>query len=209
MMMHKALGPVLALCCAAACSQGEPAIDPGAGDDLTAIPAAPEVAGGCAHDVCDEGVALDATCSPCAAAVCQQDPECCATAWDQLCVFEAEDLCGEDCTSCSHGLCVEGEALDPIQDGQQRHGFPVASRRFHLHRVERHATGDPSEREQIAEHAGRGTGSGNELHDPSGARRLLAETPERLFVARRDARDPVADGAGTHKAARRGRLPQE
>ena len=116
MMMHKALGPVLALCCAAACSQGEPAIDPGAGDDLTAIPAAPEVAGGCAHDVCDEGVALDATCSPCAAAVCQQDPECCATAWDQLCVFEAEDLCGEDCTSCSHGLCVEGEALDPICD---------------------------------------------------------------------------------------------
>ncbi len=48
----------------------------------------------CAHDTCAKGVALDADCSTCAAAVCDYDPYCCETAWDGLCVSEAGDFCG-------------------------------------------------------------------------------------------------------------------
>jgi hypothetical protein len=52
------------------------------------------VAPTCAHDTCAKGPALDADCSTCASAVCDADPYCCATAWDKICVGEADDLCG-------------------------------------------------------------------------------------------------------------------
>ncbi len=45
---------------------------------------------GCSHDECVPGVALDATCSDCAAAVCNADDFCCNFEWDAQCVDEAE-----------------------------------------------------------------------------------------------------------------------
>ncbi len=46
--------------------------------------------GGCAHDECQQGGPLDATCSACADAVCDQDPFCCSTTWDDVCVDVAD-----------------------------------------------------------------------------------------------------------------------
>ena len=43
----------------------------------------------CAHKECDEGPALDATCSACATAVCAIDAWCCNNTWDQFCVEKA------------------------------------------------------------------------------------------------------------------------
>jgi len=51
----------------------------------------------CAHNVCDEGGGLDATCSRCADLVCEQDPFCC------------ERSTGGD--ACTHEECIAGEAL--------------------------------------------------------------------------------------------------
>ncbi len=48
----------------------------------------------CDHDVCAEGDALEAECNTCATTVCQQDPYCCDTAWDDLCVDLAQQQCG-------------------------------------------------------------------------------------------------------------------
>lgn len=70
----------------------------------------------CAHDVCQAGEALDPSCSTCAATVCEVDSFCCETFWDRICVQEAEELCGETCTGCSHDLCAQGEALEPECD---------------------------------------------------------------------------------------------
>lgn len=71
--------------------------------------------GGCAHDECQEGDALLASCSACATAVCNVDPYCCDTDWDATCVDEADDYCG-GCgggSSCVHDECVAGVALEP------------------------------------------------------------------------------------------------
>lgn len=43
----------------------------------------------CAHDPCQQGVALNPGCSPCVQAVCGADPYCCNTAWDDLCTGAA------------------------------------------------------------------------------------------------------------------------
>jgi len=48
----------------------------------------------CAHDTCEEGDALEPLCNACATTVCQQDPYCCETAWDDLCVDLASQQCG-------------------------------------------------------------------------------------------------------------------
>ncbi len=39
----------------------------------------------CAHELCTEGVALNATCDPCVKKVCDVDSTCCSTAWDSGC----------------------------------------------------------------------------------------------------------------------------
>lgn len=67
-------------------------------------------ADGCAHGVCFEGEPLDPTCSPCAETVCAVDSYCCTTAWDALCVQEAQDLCGATCSTCGNGACEPGES---------------------------------------------------------------------------------------------------
>jgi cysteine-rich repeat protein len=53
--------------------------------------------GACAHDKCDTGVALDATCDPCVAQICAVDPFCCTNSWDSACVGEVSSVCGETC----------------------------------------------------------------------------------------------------------------
>jgi hypothetical protein len=70
----------------------------------------------CAHDVCDVGDALGASCDSCAASVCAQDNFCCTSSWDAQCVQTAESVCGVDCgggdVTCSHDVCTSGAALD-------------------------------------------------------------------------------------------------
>lgn len=51
----------------------------------------------CPHAECQEGAALPASCSPCAAAVCQADPYCCQQAWDGTCKNEASSICQITC----------------------------------------------------------------------------------------------------------------
>ncbi|HVG60290.1 MAG TPA: LamG domain-containing protein [Hyalangium sp.] len=51
-------------------------------------------ASSCAHQELVTGGALSSTCSPSAARVCAQDPYCCTTAWDSICVQEALDWYG-------------------------------------------------------------------------------------------------------------------
>jgi hypothetical protein len=51
----------------------------------------------CTHDLCDAGGPLATSCDPCVAAVCESDPYCCSTAWDDRCVDSAADTCGRTC----------------------------------------------------------------------------------------------------------------
>ncbi|MBL4684390.1 MAG: hypothetical protein JKY37_07355, partial [Nannocystaceae bacterium] len=52
----------------------------------------------CAHDLCDEGVALDAACDDsCAADICAVDAYCCNNSWDSICVDEVSSVCGRTC----------------------------------------------------------------------------------------------------------------
>jgi hypothetical protein len=53
--------------------------------------------GGACHDECTQGGPLDASCSSCASDVCAADSYCCSTAWDDVCVNEAAQLCGVQC----------------------------------------------------------------------------------------------------------------
>ena len=71
--------------------------------------------GACAHPLCEEGGAIDASCHSCAATICQADPFCCTTAWDSICTGHVESICNESCEApptCGHDICEEGEALD-------------------------------------------------------------------------------------------------
>ncbi len=43
----------------------------------------------CDHDPCETGGLLNPGCSPCVQAICQADPYCCNTEWDQICVDQA------------------------------------------------------------------------------------------------------------------------
>lgn len=73
--------------------------------------------GSCSHDVCDQGGALDPSCGSCESAVCANDSYCCNTAWDDVCVGEVAQYCGQSCegggnqSSCAHSECVQGQAL--------------------------------------------------------------------------------------------------
>lgn len=64
----------------------------------------------CEHDVCIDGAPLTNDCSACVTTVCTADAFCCAVAWDDRCVDEAQDLCGVVCPgSCGDGTCGPGE----------------------------------------------------------------------------------------------------
>lgn len=51
----------------------------------------------CAHDECTAGAALEASCSPCAQAMCAADPYCCSDSWDETCVQAVPSVCGTTC----------------------------------------------------------------------------------------------------------------
>ncbi len=48
----------------------------------------------CSHSVCSSGTKLVDGCNSCTTLVCDDDPYCCSTSWDNICVSEATDLCG-------------------------------------------------------------------------------------------------------------------
>jgi hypothetical protein len=52
--------------------------------------------GGC-HEVCAIGDAMDKSCDPCASTLCAADAFCCTTTWDEQCVSEVAQYCGQDC----------------------------------------------------------------------------------------------------------------
>jgi hypothetical protein len=88
----------------------------------------------CTHPVCATGVALTATCDPCATKVCLADAFCCGTEWDTTCVAQVKSLCGVTCTApplppadagdagdastaaCAHDVCAVGGVLEPTCD---------------------------------------------------------------------------------------------
>lgn len=71
--------------------------------------------GGC-HDQCTTGEAMDASCNACVSSICNADPFCCQTSWDQTCVDEVDQFCAGECSGggCSHDECSQG---GPLEDG--------------------------------------------------------------------------------------------
>jgi hypothetical protein len=72
------------------------------------------------HNKCSVGPAgtplLNCPSDPCVQAVCQSDPFCCNTDWNQQCVNEVFSVCqSKSCSasagSCSHTLCTTGSTL--------------------------------------------------------------------------------------------------
>lgn len=72
--------------------------------------------GGNCHDQCEAGAAMDASCNACVSAICADDPFCCQTEWDDVCVGHVETACDGACGggACSHDECSQG---GPLQDG--------------------------------------------------------------------------------------------
>ena len=48
----------------------------------------------------------------CCSAVCEGDPFCCDSNWDDLCVADATNLCGDLCDACGNGLVTAAEECD-------------------------------------------------------------------------------------------------
>jgi hypothetical protein len=51
----------------------------------------------CAHSYCAVGAALEASCDPCVAAVCQTDPGCCSSSWTTACISDTFFSCNVPC----------------------------------------------------------------------------------------------------------------
>lgn len=51
----------------------------------------------CGHEVCDQGTPLESSCGTCVTNICAQDPYCCNTQWDSICVGEVGSVCNEAC----------------------------------------------------------------------------------------------------------------
>jgi hypothetical protein len=73
----------------------------------------------CAHRKCSEGSPLKASCDPCVAQVCEAFPYCCDNdgIWDDGCVAEVYNTCGETCSCCDgevphNGHCYNVETGD-------------------------------------------------------------------------------------------------
>jgi hypothetical protein len=60
----------------------------------------------CAHSPCEAGDALAADCDPCIAAVCDDEPACCAAGWDAACVDAVASACGLACPQCGDAQCT-------------------------------------------------------------------------------------------------------
>lgn len=100
--MRRAKLPFVLLTTAAACSSNGDRCD-----DM----ADPCAAADCAHGLCSEGAALDASCQDlnlpgdCAAQVCAADAFCCDTNWNEFCVEKAVTVCGLTCQVDAHCCC--------------------------------------------------------------------------------------------------------
>jgi hypothetical protein len=76
---------------------------------------------GCAHDLCETGTKLSASCDSCASAVCAADDYCCNTNWDSLCVGLVDQECDNLCNPvvmCNLPLCMPSatEFMNPNCD---------------------------------------------------------------------------------------------
>ena len=67
------------------------------GDGVTVGESAKLTVGTCGLDLCSEGPALDADCSPCVTTICAADALCCNGAWDFICVGRVGTDCGLVC----------------------------------------------------------------------------------------------------------------
>ena len=74
----------------------------------------PAYAQACAHDLCEEGVALNNACDPCVTDICAADSYCCEFDWDNSCVEQILTVCGDDMcvAACEHSPCAFGGPLD-------------------------------------------------------------------------------------------------
>jgi subtilisin family serine protease len=73
-------------------------------------------AAACTHAKCSVGAALGSGCDTCTASICDLDPYCCDTYWDNICVNEVQSICGSlTCAAsqgtCGHTLCTTGATL--------------------------------------------------------------------------------------------------
>jgi len=53
--------------------------------------------GGTCHDECTVGDPQDPSCNGCVDAICTQDPYCCDTEWDSVCVGLVDEICSPPC----------------------------------------------------------------------------------------------------------------
>ena len=56
-----------------------------------------EPVGECAHDICESGSKLEASCDPCVAKIAEADPFCVENSWDTTCVGEVASVCQQTC----------------------------------------------------------------------------------------------------------------
>jgi hypothetical protein len=74
--------------------------------------------GCCAHSLCTTGGPLTASCDSCVATVCANDPFCCNSGWDGLCVSQVATECNStQCSSCPHATCSIGGTAQPFTAG--------------------------------------------------------------------------------------------
>lgn len=116
-----ALDPTCGSCAAAVCAVDSYCCET-AWDATCVGEVADNCAGGCdggganCHDQCTTGAAMDASCSPCVSQICADDPFCCQSSWDDICVGHVAETCDGQCggTGCSHSECDQGA---PLADG--------------------------------------------------------------------------------------------
>jgi hypothetical protein len=83
--------------------------------------------GGCAHDTCVTGEALDPACDPCASAVCAVDPYCCNVEWDSICVDEVDANCATPCRGGTGGAGGGDPGTGGADNGGAGFGQPCVS----------------------------------------------------------------------------------
>ncbi|MBC8073538.1 MAG: hypothetical protein IAG13_34775 [Deltaproteobacteria bacterium] len=91
-------------------------------DDVCVGHVADTCAGGCdgggagCHDQCVAGEAMGDSCNACVSQICAEDPFCCQTEWDEVCVGHVATVCDGACagSGCGHDECEQG---GPLEDG--------------------------------------------------------------------------------------------
>jgi hypothetical protein len=99
---------------------GNGACDPG--ETAQSCPA--DCSSSCAHPLCEQGDPLRPGCDPCVDMVCERDPFCCENNWDDICIGEADGICGLGC--CGDGQCNETCESCPEDCGDCPPGAPCA-----------------------------------------------------------------------------------